>query len=229
VKKFCNTHGEDPLVVVVRPSDGVLGQRIRIRWGGGDVRRQMTEAREFYRQLPSGVIVLDSSGPKEEMFCGLLALLSKDLTLAEGYDVIVSYGGPQAGIAEDIRTVLKVADIRAFVASADPLPSLDPTAQQNIDRVFRLADVIVVVWSEDYPRREFASYEWTNWVSPTWKQNESNLVFVTIGDAALPPEARTAHHIRWEGTGTEVLNCVKQRLEKINRSSEECEVSQRRL
>lgn len=220
VREFCRGHGEEPLIVALRPSDQILELRIRQRWGGEDVPRQLGEAKEFYANLPSEIEVIDSSGPKEEMFCRLLALLREALTLAEGCDVVVSYAGPQVGLAGDIRTALKAVGIRSFVAGADTLPSLDFTAQGNIDRVFSLVDVIVVIWSREYPMREFASYEWTTWVTEAWKRNDNRVVFVTIDDTPLPPEARTAYHLRWASAGPAgVADAVKHRLERINRSA----------
>jgi hypothetical protein len=112
---------------------------------------------------------------------------------------------------------LKVVGIRSFVAGIDTLPALDPVAQENIDRVFRLVDVIVIIWSRDYPMREFASYEWITWVSPAWKRKDNRLVFVLTDDYPLPAEARTAHYLKWaNGGASKVADAVKLRLEKIN-------------
>jgi hypothetical protein len=220
VREFCRGQGEEPLIVALRPSDEILEWRIRRRWGGEDMPRQMREADEFYGNLPSDIEVINSSGPKEEMFCNLLALLRKALTLAEGYDVAVSYAGPHLRVAKDIRTALRVVGIRSFVAGADPLPSQYYTAQENIDLVFGLADVIVVIWSGEYPMREFSSHEWTTWVANAWKQNNSGVLFVTMDDTPLPPDDREARHIKWgsEGVGA-IVGAVKLRLEIINRSA----------
>jgi hypothetical protein len=217
VREYCRKQGEEPLIVVLKPSDQILEKRIRQRWGGEDVSTQLNEANDFYRRLPKEAKVIDSSRPKEEMFCTLLSMLKEELTLSEGCDVIISYAGPQLNLAEDIRTALKVVGIRSFVAGIDTLPALDPIAQENIDRVFRLVDVIVIIWSRDYPMREFASYEWTTWVSPAWKSKDNRLVFVLTDDTPLPPEARTAHHLKWADAGAaKVADAVKLRLEKIN-------------
>jgi hypothetical protein len=217
VREYCRKQGEDPLLVVLKPSEQILEKRIRQRWGGEDVSHQLNEADEFYTHLPTEAKVIDSSGPKEEMCCTLLSLLKEELTLSEGYDVMISYAGPQLNLAEDIRSALKVVGIRSFVAGIDTLPALDPVAQENIDRVFSLVDVIVIIWSRDYPMREFASYEWITWVSPAWKRKDNRLVFVLTDDYPLPAEARTAHYLKWaNGGASKVADAVKLRLEKIN-------------
>lgn len=219
VREFCRDQGEEPLVVAVRPSDDILEQRIRRRWGGDGTSRQLREAEEFYTGLPGGVHVINSSGPKEEMFCRLLALMRESLTLAEGYDTVISYAGPQLDIAREIQTTLWAMGIRSFVAGADPLPSLESGAQENIDHVFELADVIVVVWGREYPMREFASYEWTTWVTQAWEKDNNRVVFVTIDNTPLPPEVRKAHHLEWTSSSTaSVADAVKHRLVKINLS-----------
>lgn len=218
VKEFCNQHGEDPLVLALKPSEQLLEFRLRQRWGPEDLSRQLTEAENFYDCLSSDVIVIDSSGPKEEMFCALFTHLRQALALSEGWDVALSYAGPQLAIAEDIRAALNTIGIRAFVAGADMIPSLDHTAQENIDRVFELVDVILVIWSSDYPKREFASHEWVTWVSGSTLQNQKEILFVTTDGTPLPPEARAVEYLSWANAGaSRIANTVRQRLERINR------------
>jgi hypothetical protein len=220
VTEFCQGHGEEPLIVVLRPSEKELELRIRQRWGGNDALRQLGEATEFYANLPNQVKVIDSSGPREEMFCRLLSLLRESLTLAEGCDVIVSYAGPQLDLAEDIRTALSAVGIRSFVAGADSLPSTDFATQGNIDRVFDLVDVIVVIWNKEYPMREYTSYEWTRWVMQALKSNDNRVVLVTIDDTPLPLEVREGYYLRWASArAAGVADTVKHRLERINRSA----------
>lgn len=217
VTEFCRSCGEEPLIVALRPSEQDLEQRIRKRWGGENMPQQLREAENFYERLPPGVRIIKSSGPKEEMFCEFLLLLREVLTLAEGCDVFVSYAGPLRGVAEDIRIALQVAGVRSFVAGIDTAPACDATAQKNIDRVFRLADVTVVVWSREYSMREFSSHEWITGVLEAWKRNENRVVFVTTDNTALPPEVRTAHRIEWAREGTAaVVDAVKYRMERIN-------------
>lgn len=219
VARFCRLRGEEPLLVALKPSERILEQRIRQKWGGANVSRQLKEAEEFYRCLPRELKVINSSGPKEEMFYEVLQLLREALTFAEGYDAVVSFAGTQRGVAEKIRSALRAAGVTSFVAGHDSAPARDATAQDNIDQVFKQADVIVVVWSREYPEREYSSYEWTHWVVKAWKRNANRVVFVTIDKASLPPETRSADYLEWvPGVEVSITNAVKNRLESINRA-----------
>lgn len=217
VRDACRAHGDEPLIVALKPSDDVLQRRIRQRWGGDNLPRQMSEAEEFYGSLPAEVRVIDSSGPKEEMFCQLLRLLEEELTLADGHDVVLSYAGSQLQVAEEIQAALLGVGIRSFVADTDSLPLHDAATQENINRVFCVADVVVVIWSRDYPMREFASYEWTTWITKSWEQDPARVVFVKIDGTPLPSEVRMARGIKWSTEGRRaVVDAVRSRLEGLN-------------
>lgn len=217
VAKFCRFRGEKPILVALKPSERILELRIRQKWRGENVPEQLREAGEFYGCLPKEVKVIDSSGPKEEMFCELLRILREALTFAEGYDVVISYAGPNRWLSDKIRTVLRAVGVSSFVAGQDCAPANDATAQENIDQLFKLADVIVVIWSREYPMREFSSHEWTHWVVEEWKRNPNRVVFVKVDNTPLPPETRTAVYHKWEdGAETSITDAVKNRLERIN-------------
>ncbi|MCP4570084.1 MAG: hypothetical protein GY841_21085 [FCB group bacterium] len=221
VDKFCQSRGDESVLVAFRPSESILEQRIRKRWVGEDVPRHLNKAKEFYRCLPEKAIVIDSSGPEEEMFCELFRQLQGVLTYGEGYDVAVSYAGTrdQIAVAEEIKSALRTVGITAFVACQDTAPNRKPTAQGNIDLVFELADVIVVIWSEDYPMREFSRYEWTQWVIDKWKKNDNGVVFVDFDGSRMPPGFHEAASIKWEPSQATAVACaVKNRLRLINRS-----------
>lgn len=217
VTDYCRSLGEEPRLLVFKPQSSVLEKRVRQRWGSADIPQQLDLAASFYDSLSAETTIIDSSTTIEDLSERLLVALRDIITVADGYDVVLSYAGPQIKVADAIRTALELYGIKSFVAGADIAPGHDAVYQQNIDRVFGFADVIVTIWSKDYPKREFASHEWCTWVTQAWKQNENKVVFVRVDDTPFPPDMRTVFSVTWNPTQVAaVADAVRSRLESMN-------------
>lgn len=196
VRRYCLKYGDEPVVLAITPSGEDLSVRIMQKYDSRELSQKLVEAKKFFDSpLPDGTFLVKPSVPKEEMFCELLKTLSCVLTVPEGRDVAVSYAGTKINVATSIQDSLGRSRIMSFVAGVNLTSSRNPLKQKNIDRVFRLVDLILVVWSKAYSAREFTAHEWKTSVVPAWNCNPNRVLFVVTDKTDLPPEMRGASKI----------------------------------
>lgn len=197
ITEFCTGQGDHSAILVFDPSLDQLARRIPQKWGQQpDIEASPQDAVRFYSEVPSDAIVFDSSGEKEDLWRQLFEWLAPFLVGNRGWDVVISYAGPQQELAEDVRTALERQNAKAYVAGVDGVPASQARMQAGIAQVFSGVDLLLVLWSKDYPTRQFSSEEWIHWLDPMVAKDGRRVLLVAVDDTPLPPNVRESYHFR---------------------------------
>lgn len=189
--RYCYSQGDEPTLLVFWPENEVLANRISKRWGTQqEITDHLREAEEFYEKVPPDALVINSSGSREDLWYDLLDTISPYLSATVGWDVAISYAGPAKQLADSLRSAFKRTNISAYVVAFDGIPGAYARAQDGIDAVFSVAEAIVVIWSKDFPLRQYSTEEWMTWIDRLSRRDQRRLVFLQIDETPLPPEVR---------------------------------------